>query len=154
MRAGWALVHFLWQGSAIAILLAVVRGFAGRWLSARGRYALSCAALALMAVAPLATFLASGNPAVAALPRPVWPVAGGDTWERLLPWFVVVWLIGVVVFSARIAVGWRLAARLRRVAAGPVPRAWQQALDELIHSMRVAAPVRPQAGRQIRAGLA
>jgi len=141
-RAGWTLVHFLWQGSAIAILLAVVRELAGPRLTARGRYALSCAALATMTAAPLATFLAAGNLAAAALPRPAWPVAGGPTWERLLPWLVVLWLTGVVVFSARIAAGWRMASRLRRVAAGPVPREWQQALDELIRRMRVSAPVR------------
>jgi hypothetical protein len=141
-RAGWTLVHFLWQGSAIAILLAAVRASAVRWLTARARYGLSCAALALMVVAPLATFLASGNPGAAALPRPVWPVAGGETWERVLPWFVVVWLTGVTVFSARIAAGWRVASRLRRVAAGPVPGEWQQALDELVRRMRVSAPVR------------
>jgi beta-lactamase regulating signal transducer with metallopeptidase domain len=141
-RAGWTLVHFLWQGSAIAILLAVVRELAGPRLTARGRYGLSCAALAAMTAAPLATFLAAGNLAAAALPRPAWPVAGGPTWERLLPWFVVLWLSGVVVFSARIAAGWRKASRLRQAAAGPVPREWQQALDELIRRMRVSAPVR------------
>jgi len=48
IRAGWTLLHFLWQGSATAILLAAARGLAGRRGSARGRYALSCAALAVM----------------------------------------------------------------------------------------------------------
>ena len=141
-RAGWTLVHFLWQGSAIAILLAVVRELAGPRLTARGRYGLSCTALAMMTVAPLATFLRAVNLVAAALPRPAWPVAGGPTWERLLPWLVLVWLTGVIVFSARIAAGWRKASRLRRAAAGPVPREWQQALDELIRRMRVSAPVR------------
>ena len=37
IRAGWTLVHFLWQGSAIAIVLAVVRAAAGTgWKPAPG----------------------------------------------------------------------------------------------------------------------
>lgn len=48
IRAGWTLIHFLWQGSVIAIVLAAARAAAGAWLGARARYALSCAALALM----------------------------------------------------------------------------------------------------------
>jgi beta-lactamase regulating signal transducer with metallopeptidase domain/protocatechuate 3,4-dioxygenase beta subunit len=141
-RAGWTLVHFLWQGSAIAIALALVRAFIGRRLSARGRYALSCAALALMTAAPLFTFLAAGSVNASALPRPEWPLAAGAGWERALPWLVVAWLAGVVVFSARIAAGWRAASRLRRIAVGSVPGDWQEALVELIRRMRVSAPVR------------
>jgi beta-lactamase regulating signal transducer with metallopeptidase domain/protocatechuate 3,4-dioxygenase beta subunit len=141
-RAGWTLVHFLWQGSAIAILLAAVRALAGRRLTARSRYALACAALTIMTAAPLATFLVSADVDGAAAARPVWPVAGGADWDRVLPWLVVVWLTGVVVCSARIAAGWRMAARLRTAGTGPAPGEWQQALDELIHRMRVSAPVR------------
>ena len=51
---GWALVHFVWQGAAIAMLLAV----ALRATSARAaslRYTLCVAALAAMAVAPVWT---------------------------------------------------------------------------------------------------
>jgi len=141
-RAGWTLVHFLWQGSIVAVLLAAVRALAGRRFSARGRYALSCAALALMAAAPALTFLALGNPEAPPLPRPAWPPAGGAALDRALPWIVVAWLAGVVVFSARIALGWRMAARLRRASAGPAPFAWQHALEELMLRMRVTAPVR------------
>jgi len=141
-RAGWTLVHFLWQGSVIAILLAVVRALAGRRLPARGRYALSCAALVLMTAAPLLTFLVLGSLETPGPSLPAWPDGGGAVLNRVLPWLVMIWLIGVVVFSARIALGWRMAARLRRAAAGPVPAAWQHALDELMLSMRVSAPVR------------
>jgi beta-lactamase regulating signal transducer with metallopeptidase domain/protocatechuate 3,4-dioxygenase beta subunit len=145
-RAGWTLVHFLWQGSMVAILLATVRALAGRRFGARGRYALSCAALALMTAAPLLTFLAlgsaQGNPEAPPLPRPAWPAAGGAALDGALPWIVVAWLAGVLVFSARIALGWRMAARLRRASAGPAPLAWQHALEELMLRMRVTAPVR------------
>jgi VWFA-related protein len=60
----------------------------------------------------------------------------------MLPWLVMAWSTGVVVFSARIALGWRMASRLRQAASGPVPLAWRQALQELKLRMRVSAPAR------------
>jgi beta-lactamase regulating signal transducer with metallopeptidase domain len=140
-RAGWTLVHFLWQGTLIAALLAAVRGAAGRRLTPRTRYAMACLALGLMAVAPLATFLASGSADPPALPAPAWRVSGAE-WEQVLPWLVAAWLCGVAVFSVRLMGGWRLTARLRTVGVKPAPREWQQALDGLIRRMRVCAPVR------------
>jgi len=53
-RAGWALVHFVWQGFAVALLLAGVL-----WLlrkrSAGARYIAGCAAMALLVILPVAT---------------------------------------------------------------------------------------------------
>lgn len=141
-RAGWTLVHFLWQGTVIAVLLAAARGIAGRNLTPRARYAMACLALGLMAIAPLATFLAAGGPGVGALPVPIWRASGGVAWERTLAWLVVVWLCGAAVFSVRLIGGWRLTRRLRTVAVRPAPHEWRQALDDLIRRMRVSAPVR------------
>ena len=65
---GWTLLHFLWQGTAIAVVYAMLRR---RWLSAQGRYILACMALAAMAVA---AFLTS-------LPLMIWEVmSGGFLW--------------------------------------------------------------------------
>src|ERR1017187_4885381 len=44
------LVHFLWQGTLIAVLLAAVRGVAGRRIAPRARYAMACLALGLMTI--------------------------------------------------------------------------------------------------------
>ena len=67
-RLGWTLLHFLWQGVLIAKLFAAARGLAGRSLSPRVRYAWACAALAAMALAPVATFalIGSGSPLIPA----------------------------------------------------------------------------------------
>jgi beta-lactamase regulating signal transducer with metallopeptidase domain len=52
---GWALLHSLWQGGLLAVVLAgALSLLKGR--SASLRYALACAALALMLAAPVATF--------------------------------------------------------------------------------------------------
>lgn len=53
-RLGWALLHFLWQGVALAFLLAVLLRLL-RDRSAQARYVLACLTLAAMAVCPLAT---------------------------------------------------------------------------------------------------
>jgi beta-lactamase regulating signal transducer with metallopeptidase domain len=141
-RLGWTLVHFLWQGTLIAVLFTAVRGLVGHALTARGRYVLACLALGIMMITPLLTFLAAENLGEGAVPAPVWRVSGGDAWERALPWLVVAWVGGVGLFSARLIGGWRLTARLRSVAVGPAPREWQQTLEALIRRLRVSAPVR------------
>jgi beta-lactamase regulating signal transducer with metallopeptidase domain/protocatechuate 3,4-dioxygenase beta subunit len=141
IRAGWTLIHFLWQGSVIAIFLAAVRGAAGNWMGARARYALSCLALALMAAAPPVTYLFLGRLGAAPLPGPIWQV-DARAWDRVLPWVVVVWLLGAALFSARVAMGWRKATRVRRAAVALPPPEWQDALERLVRQMRVSPPVR------------
>lgn len=51
---GWVLVHFIWQGAAIAVLLAAALAATPSARAAR-RYALSCAALVLMLAATIVT---------------------------------------------------------------------------------------------------
>jgi hypothetical protein len=36
-RLGWTLLHFLWQGTAIAVVYAIFRNLLARSLSAQGR---------------------------------------------------------------------------------------------------------------------
>src|SRR5262245_41654703 len=51
---GWALIHFTWQGTFVALLLAIVMRVLRR-RSTKARYAAACAALLSMLAAPLAT---------------------------------------------------------------------------------------------------
>jgi beta-lactamase regulating signal transducer with metallopeptidase domain len=53
---GWALLHFLWQGALVALLLAGVLSLL-RERATNIRYAAACAALGLMLLLPAATFL-------------------------------------------------------------------------------------------------
>ncbi len=70
-RLGWMLVHFLWQATVVAMLLA---GFLRllRRSSANVRYLTACAALTLMVVLPIATmqFIEVRGPAAEAGPEP------------------------------------------------------------------------------------
>lgn len=117
---GWALIHFLWQGALIALALSV----ALRVCRSRGpevRYALACAALALMALAPPVTALVlagagAGNAAVWVNDK------GSRTSETLLAlpepgaslpmdWLVALWASGAAALLLRACGGWYVARR-------------------------------------------
>jgi beta-lactamase regulating signal transducer with metallopeptidase domain len=146
-RLGWTLVHFLWQGAILAALLAAVRAITRE---ARMRHAAACAALAAMAAAPLVTFalLGRGAPSGGAVSAAVVPVAAGaaaavpSPSANTMQWLVLVWLAGVVVFSARLAGGWIAAARLRTRDSRPAPAEWQETLERLMARMNVTRRVR------------
>jgi beta-lactamase regulating signal transducer with metallopeptidase domain len=126
---GWTLLHFLWQGTAIAALAAVLMTMCR---TASARYASAVAALGLMLAAPMATFLFLTSSGVAVSPRPSFdvatqPIATTHSAEKAsaaisglspsldaLPWLVEAWLIGVAFFSLRSAGGFLLLERERR----------------------------------------
>jgi GWxTD domain-containing protein len=122
-RVGWALLHFLWQGTAIAIAFAILRRLLGRSLDAQGRYVLACVALTAMTIAPALTFF------IVPVAAPVWSVPAAD-WRGLLPGVVALWLLGVLVFSLRLLGAWRFTARLRSMGH-PAPPEWQQMAERI-----------------------
>ena len=128
---GWALLHFLWQGTALAAVAAGAIAMARRPAT---RYLIGIGALGLMLLAPIGTFLfhlqqhasvtafgkssplvtaswfnARGN-ALASGSNPVLPARTPDA----LPWLVEIWLMGVALFSLRSAGGFVLLERERR----------------------------------------
>ena len=136
---GWALVHFIWQGTALAAVAAVAMALCSR---ASARYVVGVSALALMLVAPLATFLFYAQPsAIAAytgksspLVSVTWPTASANSAgiassvvlrnsPRLdaIPWLVEAWLFGVAFFSLRSAGGFLLLERERRRQSSILP---------------------------------
>ena len=131
---GWALLHFLWQGTALAALAAAAMALCRR---ASARYAIGVGALVLMLLAPLATFFfySQGHSGVAdtakssPLAAAAWPTARGrDAASGSTPttvssdalpgfvevWLVEAWLLGVAFFSLRSAGGFFLLERERR----------------------------------------
>ncbi len=127
---GWALLHFLWQGTALAAVAAATMALCRR---PSARYAIGVGALVLMLLAPLVTYFvipqghsgaadtAKSSPLAAA----AWPTARGRdaasgstsspiTPSDALPWLVEAWLLGVAFFSLRSAGGFFLLERERR----------------------------------------
>lgn len=129
---GWTLLHFLWQGSALAALSAILMTLCRR---ASARYLLAVGSLALMLAAPVATFHfltssgissnASGTAKYSPSAR-TQPSVSGNAVETssgisrfapsldALPWLVEAWLLGVAFFSLRSAGGFVLLERERR----------------------------------------
>jgi len=153
-RLGWTLLHFLWQGILVAALFALARALAGGRISARGRYAMACAALLAMTAAPALTYWWLGNSGQAARIGDLtdWRAgqlaAGGayspvtDPWQPAMPGIVVAWFAGAAACSFRLLMGFISAAALRRSRQAPVPTEWQQTLDRLIERMHVSRSVR------------
>ena len=62
LRLTAALAHFVWQGTVVALLVVATRPLLAR-LATHTRYAVLCAALAIMAACPVITFVLLGRPA-------------------------------------------------------------------------------------------
>jgi uncharacterized protein (TIGR03435 family) len=164
-RLGWTLVHFLWQGLAIALLYAAVDTIMASRFSANGRYLLACAALVAMMAAPLTTWELMGPPAAspdaayqihgipsvpsatsnagaATLPDSVRAIVPEVQPAPFLAWVVVVWLFGAAALWVRLAGGWVVAARIRSMLVRRAPPEWQHTLQKLGAQIGLSRPVR------------
>ncbi|HTV82152.1 MAG TPA: GWxTD domain-containing protein [Acidobacteriaceae bacterium] len=133
---GWTLLHFCWEGAAVGVALALALAVIPR-RAARLRYAAACAAMALMAALPLATFARlalEAGPAGERMAQPTGMAAGvgaglspasAETWvERCveglnaaLPDVIGFWLAGVLILLGRLNVGLLATRRLRARAS-------------------------------------
>jgi beta-lactamase regulating signal transducer with metallopeptidase domain len=132
---GWCLLHFVWQGAVLALLLSAVLTCLR---APAARYGSAVCVLALMMAAPLLTFAVLQRPA-ATLPVPssgglieirsgaesVQPMAATAGARQLLPlvsarssdWLsyaVLAWFAGVYMFTLRTLGAWMLLMRLRQ----------------------------------------
>src|SRR6185503_17877995 len=154
MALGWALVHFLWQGAVIALLLGLAN-FVFRRASANLRYVFACVAMLLMLAASITTLVwlgvspqagsagpfgafdstlrPSGISGATPTTLPVGaPVLKFEQWlDQHLAALVWFWLAGVTLLSLRTAGGWIVAQRLKRIRAYPAAAMWQQRLVNL-----------------------
>jgi uncharacterized protein (TIGR03435 family) len=163
--AGWTLVHFVWQGAAVAIVAFVLL-----WLlrnhSPQTRYAVACGALVVMLMAPAITIgvlsrSIAARDAGAALQIPLPPGPGDDAVpagrsilgnlamarglssaelapadaRAWLPLVVVFWIAGVGVLLLRLFAGWWRIHRLHRVSRAAAPSMWTAATRRLAASL-------------------
>jgi len=150
-----ALLHSLWQGAVLALVMAASFRFIR---TSRLRYAAACAALVITAAASLATLVYIGSssadrPSTHAMPHPGAAGANGDAGvarsagspavllQRALPWITPAWILGVLLLNFRQAASWMAARRLRRRGVCPAPDLWQQRLDAVRSRLKIAKPV-------------
>ncbi|AGC45015.1 hypothetical protein MYSTI_03709 [Myxococcus stipitatus DSM 14675] len=160
-----ALLAFVWQGAAVALVTAGVMALMSR-RSAHGRYVVACLGLLTMAVLPLVTFLGAvleGLGPVAAmgpLSEPLLPVTRASTtllvdtaareavvaspsWLQLpRHWLLPAWCCGVLLLSARTLVSWYAAQRMSRLHTQEPAAAWTRALEQALSRMKLTRPIR------------
>jgi len=147
---GWTVLHFVWQGSLIALLLVMIL-FAH---SSRARYVASCIALAAMLASFGFTFTQLVSHTDSPSPR-VSRRAGGRPWisfqtarqtvenrvPDVAPWIAPFWVAGVLFFHLRALAGWLAVRRLRRVGVACAEDVWRDRLNVLARRLRVSRPV-------------
>jgi len=150
---GKTLLHSLWEGAAIALVLALVLCVAR---SSRVRYAAACVAMVVMLSGLVVTFarLAPEEPITTPLtgashlpPLPTGHIALSplSAYEKgpmdNLAWLAPFWIAGVLIFHLRGITSWMAARRLRRTGVCCAPELWRTRLDRLRTRLRVTRPV-------------
>jgi beta-lactamase regulating signal transducer with metallopeptidase domain len=151
-----ALLHFLWQGAALAALAYVVMGLCR---SASARYAVGVATLVLMFAAPIGTFFnlrtqSQDTPQIAAADNFAVPASTAilgrlkhttqspENAPAYFLWLVEAWFAGVVLLSLRSAGGFLLVEHLRRKESTPVTKELLQMCLSLQRRMGLTRVIR------------
>jgi|GEM_PF-2828198 len=154
----WTLIHFLWQGLAIAVVLEGWLALA-RPSSASQRYLARCVALVALLIAPALTLVhflgrplgedasAAGESAGALLPFPVQLPGPAPTW------IVIAWGAGATWLLVRLAIDWLHVEGLRSVGS-PLSPEWQARFERLARELGVRARARVVQGAGVAAPVA
>jgi bla regulator protein blaR1 len=133
---GWCLLHFLWQGAVLALLLSAALT---RLRTPQARYGMAVCVLAAMIMAPFLTFAVLQRPAevtqqisagglgemqngfeTSHAMAPSWntrqllPLVSAKASADWLSYAVLAWFAGVYMFTLRTLGAWMLLLRLRR----------------------------------------
>ncbi|HLW77319.1 MAG TPA: GWxTD domain-containing protein [Bryobacteraceae bacterium] len=145
-----ALAHFIWEGAAIAALVALAFTV---FRKSNQRYAIACIALFAMPVAfgitlalsmprsPVKSLIAIPLPAVS-LVAPASAVAV-PSWNfaALLAWAAPLWMAGVLALLLYRVAAWMAARRLARLGTCPAPEAWSRRVEALAARIGISRPV-------------
>ncbi len=162
---GWTLLHSLWQGTLIALVLLALLWLT-RASSPSTRYLLSCLGLALMLLLPMVTYVLLSSRAQLT-PELAYDLASAHAWETgattaaglhqtpaepsqeearhrlepFLPYLVALWALGVLVLSVRLLGGLWLLRKLKTRFNRPVPEELALKCRELAQRLGIAHAV-------------
>lgn len=152
---GWSLLHLLWQGTILAIALSFFLQVA-RTCSSQFRYLASCATFVLMVLCPVATFVdltgnvgaPSSTPALALQVHAhssLWKSTSSSLFSsfiaaanREIPWILVLWVTGVLIFLSPLIIGSIAAQRLKTASQIPVPDSLQVIAKRLRKQLNIS----------------
>ncbi len=175
-RMGWVLIHFIWQGAGIALLLAIALRLLDR-ASSQIRYSVIAFSLIVCAALPVFTWAALGSatkPTVAQMASASQvvsqqigtsssradsfshetireaPPKAKTSWQldlqpamvEISPYVVGLWLVGVLILTSRLILGWIWTQRLCRTGSPIQNLECLERFRGLINRMQVAVPVR------------
>lgn len=159
---GWTLIHSLWQGAFLAILLAIALILL-RKNSSKLRYFITISVLFTLIFASVITFVnlyqtpaplshySSFTPKVEAVASvtlehttqaPDKLAFFSDYFGQHLPLIVTVWLSGVLVLMLRFLGGYALLQRMRHYQVTSVNREWQLKILEIADYLKIKKVVR------------
>lgn len=153
----WTLIHFLWQGVLIGLLLALALMFSPRADDAKRanyRYAAALVALLLLLLAPALTFAYQWfgyttavqqvvNTPLMTLMQNIEPGAGGMQITPLAMQFMLAfWAAGVSWFALKMLTAWLALLYLQRTEVHATPGWVTQQLHGLTEQMAIRRPVR------------
>jgi beta-lactamase regulating signal transducer with metallopeptidase domain len=181
---GWTLLHFCWQGTAVAVAYSVVDRMTSRATSGV-RYAVALIALLLTPVVVAATFVeemrvaapshANGQPAGATsnlrgdgrqgavlqeIPLTLaLAVDQPNSWlvaraERVLPWVDGVWILGMLLLAVRAMGGWWQLEQVRRRARTLVPEELERSFKRICDRVQVGQRVALRVSSEVISPLA
>ncbi len=167
---GWTLLHFCWQGTAVAVTFAAVDRITSH-ASSKIRYSIALAALFLMPAIVLGTFaleiqaIHAANPAhlpgdtntvISTTPIGIQPLLHElplassleepTNWlamrtDRMLPWVDAIWFLGVLFLALRSLGGWWHLGEVRRNAQRMIPQEVERAFLQLCEQIEVGRKV-------------
>ena len=168
---GWTLLHFCWQGTAVAVAYSVIDRMTSRSTSGV-RYAVALLALALMPLVVVVTFVEEMRVAAPShtntqpagkISRPrvegrqgptlqeipltlTLAVERPNSWlvaraERVLPWVDGVWILGMLLLALRALGGWWQLEQVRRRARTLVPEDLERSFKRICNQVKVGRQV-------------
>lgn len=166
---GLTLMHSLWQGALVALVLAFLL-FVLRRSSSKSRYYVSLSSLVVLFVSTVITFfiildvrqtldvvqldstfsyaiIVLGNPEALANVEQVnalWLFIGEMTYyfQSHAPLLVAAWLMGVLVLTLRLAGGYTLAQRMKTYKTRAVESYWEDKLTTLMDKVGISKAVK------------
>ncbi|MCU0446826.1 MAG: M48 family metalloprotease [Microscillaceae bacterium] len=163
---GWTILHSLWQGAAVAVLLAVVL-IVMRRNSSNARYVATISSLAALLLVSVFTFLRYYQASTVGKPQPeglelVWqvgkqllqdtPPVKTENWQdyfsfftdyfaQHLPLIVSGWLLGITILMLRFLGGIAYLQRLKHYKTQAVSDFWQGTTNYLARQMKLKKTV-------------